>query len=696
MFILAKPIFPKGKDKELNCYAVFRTVLGKCPEAVLSIAAFSFYRVTVNGRFVGFGPARTAKGYARVDRLPIGRFADRDENELLIEVSGYYCRSLSTAYQSSFVQAEVVCGDEVLAATGRDFTCFLSRRRLQKTERYSVQRHFSEVWDLRCPLIRNEELVEIEEVAVSPNLLPRRAGYPSYREIALSEAASRGRLEQDPSLHVQKDFYSFPACEYWGTFAREEIKYHPYEWIQQHRQVKASIHAALPITLSAGEYAIFDMGRIETGFLTLTAAAAEDTELVIGFSEDASATRFAFTDMHAHNAMEFLLPEGERHETASFEPYVLRYAIVAVPTGKVTIEEFGIRTFEHTSDGVKYLKTGDPELDAICRSAVRTFVHNSLDIYMDCPSRERAGWLCDSYFTGQVEHALFGNTETEDAFLENFRLYRNEGEYPEGVLPMCYPSDPQVDHKFIPQWTMWYILEVEQYLNMRNPRINRELFRPTVEGLLKFYRRYENADGLLERLPSWNFVEWSVANEWTYDVSYPTNLLYAQVLESVYQIYGDKSCLDRAEQIRRTVLEQSFNGEVFLDHAIRDASGRLALQRDCSEACQYYAMLFGHYDWKDVRFDRLRELVTKLFGSHRNGQRADIAEVNAFIGAYLRLEALLKVGEYDLVLEEVKFFFGRMSEETDTLWEYRQRHGSRDHGFASYAYVAVARALNRA
>ena len=47
--------------------------------------------------------------------------------------------------------------------------------------------------------------------------------------------------------------------------------------------------------------------------------------------------------------------------------------------------------------------------------------------------------------------------------------------------------------------------------------------------------KYENGDGLLQNLPSWNFVEWSAANDWINDVNYPTNFLYAEVLrENTY------------------------------------------------------------------------------------------------------------------------------------------------------------------
>lgn len=71
----------------------------------------------------------------------------------------------------------------------------------------------------------------------------------------------------------------------------------------------------------------------------------------------------------------------------------------------------------------------------------------------------------------------------------------------------------------------------------------------------------------------------------------------------------------------------------------------------------------------------------------------EIMEVNAFIGAYLRMDTLLKMEEYELVLKDVEGFFGKMEEYTGTLWEYRQLKGSYDHGFASYAFVVIHRAL---
>jgi hypothetical protein len=145
--------------------------------------------------------------------------------------------------------------------------------------------------------------------------------------------------------------------------------------------------------------------------------------------------------------------------------------------------------------------------------------------------------------------------------------------------------------------------------------------------------------------------------------------------------------------VRRVAVEQSFNGRNFMDHALRNEEGKLVRCEHSSEACQYYAILFGGIDLKEEKYAELYRLVTEVFRADRNGAVPEITEVNAFIGAYLRIEALLKLGEYKLLLRDLKEFFGAMEEETGTLWEYRQRNGSRDHGFASYALVAMKRAL---
>ena len=696
MFKAAKPIFPKGKEKEMNTFAAFRAVVDSLKDSKLSIAAYTFYQLYVNGEFVAFGPARTAKGYARVDVIDLDKYHMEGENEIVIGVIGYNCRALSTVYQSSFLTAEITCGDDVIAYTGRDFESFLPSCHVQKTERYSVQRHFTEVWDYAGGKTWTDDVDKCEYAVLDPlTYIDRVAPCPCYEDVDVDAVAVTGTLAYDGSVNPKKSFYSFQPNAYWGTFSRDEVGLY-FEWVQYQKQTPVERKAELPATLKGASYALFDFERLETGFIGLKATAKDDTKIHIAFSEYIEGETFSYTDMHVQNVVTIHVGAGEELDFMSLEPYTWRYAMVALEYGELELEAFGVKRFENDVTSIEIPALENPVLRDIYKAAVKTYAHNAVDIYTDCPSRERAGWLCDSYFTGKTEHFLFGTTYVEDAFLENYRLYKNEDTMiPEGAIPMCFPSDIKDNGEMIPQWTMWYILEVEDYLTNRNTSVDKELFRDSIFGLLDFYARYENSDGLLEDLPSWNFVEWSRANQWVFNVNYPTNFLYAQVLEAAYKLYGDDSLKGKCAKVRRVAVEQSFDGKLFRDHAVRDESGKLTLCGDISEICQYYAILFSGIDMTEAKYAELLRLVREVFGAIRKEDMPEIEVINAFIGVYLRLEALLKLEEYDLVLDDVENFFGNMERLTGTLWENRSVHGSLDHGFASYAAAAMMKALAR-
>ena len=204
---------------------------------------------------------------------------------------------------------------------------------------------------------------------------------------------------------------------------------HSYEWVQGQKQIREAGLTALPLGVAEGHYAIFDFSRMETGFLHLFGTAQDGTEVVVAFSEDASPDRFAFTDMHAHNVVDLIL--GGRFDFLTFEPYTLKYAAVFVKKGDLWLDGFGIKTFAGDLTGVKVPdEITDPCLRGIYAGAMRTFAHNAVDLYTDCPSRERAGWLCDSYFTGKVEYCLRGTTAVEDA--GKFPSVRKCGRVPRG------------------------------------------------------------------------------------------------------------------------------------------------------------------------------------------------------------------------------------------------------------------------
>jgi hypothetical protein len=61
-----------------------------------------------------------------------------------------------------------------------------------------------------------------------------------------------------------------------------------------------------------------------------------------------------------------------------------------------------------------------------------------------------------------------------------------------------------------------------------------------------------------------------------------------------------------------------------------------------------------------------------------------MCRINAFIGMYLRMWTLSRLNDRELLYENIKRFFGGMSEKTGTLWEYKTQTNSLNHGFAAF------------
>jgi alpha-L-rhamnosidase len=365
------------------------------------------------------------------------------------------------------------------------------------------------------------------------------------------------------------------------------------------------------------------------------------------------------------------------------QPNTMRYLKVAALRGRCELRDVTLREYASDAAWEAQFACSDPDLNRIFEAARETYRQNGVDLFMDCPSRERAGWLCDSFFTARVAHALTGRTDDEQAFLENFLLpERFDPLLPEGMLPMCYPADA-LGGGFIPNWALWFVLQLEEYLARSGDRPLVDALRPRVTKLFEYFERFVNADGLLERLENWVFIEWSKANDFVQDVNFPSNMLFAAAMEATARLYDLPDFAARAQRVRATIREQSFRDGFFTDNAVRDR-GALKATDNRTEVCQYYAFYFGTATPQS--HPELWATLRDRFGPGRAARGAfpNVHPANAFIGAYLRLELLSREGASRQILSEMKPYFLPMAEQTGTLWENLTTQASCNHGFASH------------
>ncbi len=683
-FKKAVPVWEKGKEKEKNYSLLFRTVIEAGKDVKLTLTGASTYQIFVNHDFVGAGPARAAHGYYRVDELNLDEYLTEPQNEVVIEVAGYYINSFHHLEQPAFLCAEVTCGELVLAATGgKGFEARHMTERIQKVQRYSYQRTFTEVYSMDANQEPDWGRVELVEVT-KKNFIPRNVYYPLYEREPAQKVIACGEIEfSEQPLRTYTDRSLWKIGESLRGYQREELEVCSVERLYYHKYVPCNKQQELPqLKLDDGEYCTLTFGKNLSGIVGFEIECHEEIELQMTFDELLLDDDFGFRwDWGGANIVIWKLQPGT-YQLLTFEPYTMQYIRFAALGGACMIRDIHMRRYGYPQLPYR-LDSDDEKLLSVYDAAVETFRQNVYDIYMDCPSRERAGWLCDAYFMARTEHVFDKTNQVERNFLENY-IYCHNGNVPEGMLPMCYPADFEIEPEFIPQWALWFVIELKEYYERTGDRVFIDKAKSKVESVLAYFKKYENEDGMLEHLDGEEMIEWSETKKFMKDVNFPTNMMYATVLEYVAELYEVPEYPQKAKELREKVLAMSYFDGFFHDHAIRQTDGTLEVQPDISECGQYFAFFFGLADRE--RCGELWNTLVRDFGIERreNNKWENVVFANAFVGNYLRMELLLQYGEHEKLLEDIKNYFYYMSTATGTLWEYESTRASCNHGFASY------------
>lgn len=681
-FQKAVPIWAKGMEHEMHTRLQFKAIYEKQEEesCILRLSTSGIYHLQVNGKFVSYGPARTGKGHFCVEELDISQWSKVGKNIIVVEVCGYYATSFYVQKQTSFLIAELLVDDEPMLWTGEHFSARFNPEYIQKTQRYSYQRPMVEAYK-----IVDDDTYAIDETEGSLNVsevqggvyIERKAPYPRFEKLICEEIES-GVIEEQKVEEPYRGRSIITVDEALSGFLMDELEILTTDDYQKMKFIPRE--GLCQGELSTNSYALYRYPYNASGMVTLRVECKSKVTMYVMFDEVLTDGEVKFLRNACANIVKYELPEGS-YNLQFFEVYTMKYVQVAVTEGECAISDFGIIEYKHPP--VAYdTSCFITEFRKIADAAIETFRQNSVDVLTDCPSRERAGWLCDSFFTARAEQCLTGENVVERCFLEAFLCEEDYDGIPEGMLPMCYPAD-HLRGEFIPNWSLWMIIELEDYQRRTGDREFPQRFKNKIDRLLGYFAKYENEDGLLENLDGWVFVEWSKANDLVQDVNYPSNMLYYSALQSAGRLFERLDFIKKAEKIKEKIVEQSFNGEFFLDNSVRN-NGLLQVTGECTEVCQYYAFFFGIATKEE--YPELYKRLMEEFGPHRDKEVTypHVYPANAFIGNYLRLDILMQNEEYERVQEDIEGYFGYMAERTGTLWEHTGSVASCNHGFASY------------
>ncbi|OUP83981.1 hypothetical protein B5F07_09010 [Lachnoclostridium sp. An169] len=667
-FQKARAVWIGNPREKYNQFAGFHTRLSleKETEVTFKIAARSYYRLYINGEMAAHGPARSAKGYCRVDviRRPLVGTC-----EIAVETAAYskpemYCNDCTM--EPGMLTLEITDPDgKVLSATGEEgWTCGELLFRRSRVETMSHCRGIVEYYDLTPESFswRMEGFTQRPVPAEEPDAyLKRRAPYPTLRRIpfpgiqSVCDIAPRDQEPKDTNLLlagvVNQKWYGMipPENRFLESLQREGDA----PFTGKYREgIPGKGITVIPGRNPAAVY--WALPASEVGFLDLTVQVEKPCVLDLISSDHLGRSGELAGNTYAAR---YCLQAGTYHLN-TFEPKLVRYVKAVVRTnGKVQFQAPAVLDDTYPDEKRTVFSCSDGDLNRIFEAAWRTLRLNTLDIFMDCPERERGGWLCDSYFTSKGAWHLFGDLSVEKDFIENFMLTDPEKNW-NGFFPEVYPGVRGADGDVgIRNWSFWLMLELCDYYERSGDREFIDRCRNRVERFMEGVLSLRGKSGLLE-IPGSLFVDWSLSNSKAAmePISVPVNCLAARMMDELGKLYDRADWRRTAEEMRGIIrgldkggiMSGSGDGAI-----VENTSGQIRLRRgECRTESGTALEIWSGFHLEDREY--IRQFINAMGTCPKERPDPNIGRSNLFIGLMIRFDVLARLGRTEELIREWK------------------------------------------
>ena len=685
---------------------------GLLPEqVVIRLTARNIYRLYINGEVVMHGPARTAHGYCRVDEIDITECLIDGVNHVAVEVvaygrdwPGYNRYSNDCTLEDGLFIAEILADGEVLCATGREEWQVCAINRAPVCERISHSRECVEIytldddfylWKLGYGDFRAATVLDSE-----PVYLAHEALMPTLKEYFFEEVTGFGAVKVDPDLEIEEFFYEkghpiFDALpERPTTDCRRSVE-------DPHGTVRADFDEdglVLTPENAMDYFASWDGGESRVGFIRMAVTCEQAGVIDIVRSEimDVDGT----LPYYFNNVTRLHVPAGLT-EFITMEPALARYMQVYFRgVGQATVLSLSVLEDSYPDEKRASFLCSNDDINRLYKAAKKTLLLNTLDIFMDCPERERGGWLCDSLWTGRAASLMLSDNRVEREYLENFLLTPADGMF-HSFFPEVYPAlkPSYKDMTGITTWTFWLMVEVCEFIRRTGDIAFRDEHKPRIEAFVAGSRDFKGKSGLLENLP-WLFIDWSMSNlgEHQQPVSSAANALYAYMMARLGETFDHPEWIAEGEVIRGILRSAVLGGgkaanlRQIPDSFTVDENGGLRSRGRYSEAAAYTCLWCGLFTADEAPI--LAKTVRDKMGPAPLFARDPmVGDSQLFIGLCIRLDMLTRLGFFDKCYEDMlAIFTPQLTEGPGTLWENRIIDtSSRCHGFTAHAGVHLMR-----
>ena len=504
-----------------NSHLLFRRSFDlseKPREAKIYITADDYYRLYVNGHFVGSGPAPSYHVAYNYNELDVTEYLREGEN--LIAVHTYYQGLINRVWQSGDLRhgllLDLLCDGKTALASDEGFRC---RRHggFSECGRSGYDTQFMERYDSRA----------------------REVGFelPDFDDSGWESAGIRKHT--DYTLVPQKT----------STLVYESIS---------------------PIIVEQREDRIFiDFGKSYVGNLRAKARGKDGQTVRLAFGAELCEDGSVRSTLRCNCSYleEWVLSGGE-DELYQFDTKAFRYAEIFADGAEIFDISLSARHYPfelRTRLAPAY--ADDEWARRIWELCVHTHKYGVQETIQDCTDREKGFYLGDGCYTALANYLLTGDDSMvrkliDDAFVSSFIT--------EGLVTCLDCSMMQEIAEFpliLPDLMLWHyrIGGDSEYLAANLPRMI---------SVLEFYKRSYERNHLLRDLDRWCVVEWpkNYRDGYAVDVTegqvcheahISINAYYYRAIDSVNQmqrLLGKQPYRDTAP-IRRAIIDTFYDAE---------------------------------------------------------------------------------------------------------------------------------------
>ena len=435
---------------------------------ILRITADDYYKVYINGRFAGQGPAPAYPEHYYYNEILISPYIREGKNVIAVHL--YYQGLINRVWNSGDdrfgVAAEIILADEKdEIAVPLRWRYEISKAYQGKTTGYETQ--FLENFDSR----RWEENWNNLDYCDKNWAWMEEMKYPSWK------------LESKPAGMV-----SVIRREPAGVKRRADGSW------------------------------LIDAGEEITGSIVLKAEGHKGQTVTILCGEELDEDGNVRYDMRCGCTYQetWTLDQGA-NTLVPYDYKGFRYVQLEMEAG-VAIREifFEVRHFP-MNENLCTMKSSHPWLEkifGICKNAVK---YGTQEGYLDCPTREKGQYLGDAVVTSRAQVWLTGDTGLLEKCIEQFAQTQ---EVCPGLMGVAPGSFMQEIGDFSLLWSQM-VMTLYQFSGNKERLFH---YYGTAKGILKHFAGYEREDGLLCNVADkWNLVDWpeNLRDQYDFELSRP-------------------------------------------------------------------------------------------------------------------------------------------------------------------------------